>query len=692
MALEENTAVEGGGGGGEEEEEESEYESDPEETALSLSMRRRVASDDSEEENEEIGTTRLRVDPRVEIGSDGELDGQGGVDDDENFEEEEVQEVEEEYEEREGETDSHPKPSDEREIQVAVEAGEEFGEEEQRSNVEETGGVEGNEGEEGEKKENEPFAVPTAGAFYMHDDRFRENVGGRNNRRTLGGRKLWESKDDRKWGHDKFEELSVQERQYDKEGRNSRGPYRGRGKNRGTERRQARGNRPRAYEGRNQAHNQAPNQAVRSVRGRGPRRYEPTNNDARETHTQHKQTGRFQESTSNTSSGRQTTNARTSNAQSDSAPPRNNVFASSLSSASPPFYPSGTSNQNITQTQRRELPGGNVNKNSRPSVTSENRNSNLHSTQFQRGKNVVDSVDKHYYDEVPQTLYGKFNNMQLQSSGPLPTITTQYPQNKSKGRGLANSEQTSYQSSPSFSQTSKVSQQTQSPAFHQRPVQNAAQPSFRVSSQQLGNHSSNVSRASSPPKASPTSSSEHGDVESPPGSSKSKAVVAKGKSSIQGNGRGTFLYNGAQVMGASGAIGVSHSDQNFPATPALLQVMQFGGQHPGGLGVPAVGMALPGYVAQPQLGGGFGNSEMTWVPVLAGAAGALGASYPYLVDGAYYSRPSGQSSSSGVTSKESSTSKPNNALKAPQRSELVTDEFGQLQNKPRRYSEMNFGQ
>lgn len=38
--------------------------------------------------------------------------------------------------------------------------------------------------------------------------------------------------------------------------------------------------------------------------------------------------------------------------------------------------------------------------------------------------------------------------------------------------------------------------------------------------------------------------------------------------------------------------------------------MQFGGQHPGGLSVPAVGMAFPGYVAQPQLG--MGNSEMTW--------------------------------------------------------------------------------
>lgn len=39
-------------------------------------------------------------------------------------------------------------------------------------------------------------------------------------------------------------------------------------------------------------------------------------------------------------------------------------------------------------------------------------------------------------------------------------------------------------------------------------------------------------------------------------------------------------------------------------------VMQFGAQHPGGMGVPAVGMAFPGYVAQPQLG--LGNSEMTW--------------------------------------------------------------------------------
>lgn len=32
------------------------------------------------------------------------------------------------------------------------------------------------------------------------------------NRRTHGGRKLWESKDERKWGHDKFEEITLHER------------------------------------------------------------------------------------------------------------------------------------------------------------------------------------------------------------------------------------------------------------------------------------------------------------------------------------------------------------------------------------------------------------------------------------------------------------------------------------------------
>ncbi|KAF8400760.1 hypothetical protein HHK36_014060 [Tetracentron sinense] len=71
------------------------------------------------------------------------------------------------------------------------------------------------------------------------------------------------------------------------------------------------------------------------------------------------------------------------------------------------------------------------------------------------------------------------------------------------------------------------------------------------------------------------------------------------------------------------------------------------------------------------------------LPVLAGAAGALGATY-ITVDGGYYARPSGQTSFLGVSSKESSANKPSNVWRPPQTPELVNDEFGQRQNKPRR--------
>lgn len=51
--------------------------------------------------------------------------------------------------------------------------------------------------------------------------------------------------------------------------------------------------------------------------------------------------------------------------------------------------------------------------------------------------------------------------------------------------------------------------------------------------------------------------------------------MGKGKEGIQGSGRGSFLYGGAQVMGASGNMGVGHGDPNFPATPAFLPGIGF---------------------------------------------------------------------------------------------------------------------
>ncbi|KAL2243398.1 UNVERIFIED_CONTAM: hypothetical protein Sindi_0457800 [Sesamum indicum] len=76
------------------------------------------------------------------------------------------------------------------------------------------------------------------------------------------------------------------------------------------------------------------------------------------------------------------------------------------------------------------------------------------------------------------------------------------------------------------------------------------------------------------------------------------------------------------------------------------------------------------------------------LPVLAGAAGALGATYcpPYItVDGSYNARPSGQTSAvSAASSKENNTAKVGNDWKPAQRPELANDDFGQRQKNPRR--------
>ncbi|XP_061359557.1 protein MLN51 homolog isoform X2 [Gastrolobium bilobum] len=661
-------------------EEDFEYESDPEDAKRSLTMRRRVASDDEEGEGE--GRDK-REDRRVGVRSD-DSDGEGGVadydEDDDDDDDDANGDVEEELEE------------------VEVEA-EEVYEEKGGSGVEgsvvvvkESDGdvipplEDSAEVHSEEKKENEPFAVPTAGAFYMHDDRFRDNAGARN-RRIRGGRRLWESKDDRKWGHDKFEEITFHERNYEEGRRPSKGNYRGRAKNRGTERGgYVQGNR----KGYNNSSNQ--NQVSKGVvRGRGPRRYEPTDkSNGLAPQVQNKQSGKFREKISHISLDR--TSKPTSNEESGAVPARKQVFASNLNYASPPFYPSGSSNKENNLTQKKDVQTGSTSRNIRPVVMDEGFAVQQNNALL-RGKNVVDSIslDKLYIDESISPTFGKpLNHVQMAPSG-INASQSPHVRTAGTGRGVAIPVQMNYQPAPSHNQ--KVSP-TQLQAIQRNSAAGRTSTSVQATTPQLGHRPGSGSQSSSPPKTSGSINSfDSGEMDAASESAKAKgALIGKGKGGSQGSGRGSFVYGGAQVMGAAGNVGVSQGDPNFPATPAFLPVMQFGGQHPGGMGVPAVGMAFPGYVAQPN---GLGSSEMTWLPLLAGAAGALGASYcsPYLaVDGAY-TRQSGQTSVMGTSSKEHNVNnKANNELKPPQRSELVSDEFEQRQNKPRRYSEMNFGQ
>ncbi|KAF8025571.1 hypothetical protein BT93_F2418 [Corymbia citriodora subsp. variegata] len=701
-----------------EREDEVEYESDPEETKQSLAMRRRrAASDDEESEKEgeasEGGGGGGGKESRVGRIRSEDSDSEGGAADydDEEGELEEEEELDGEEEEEEGNYEDAEEVIDEEEVngrrvgEVERNDGVHVGLEEEKEVVAREAKSEGqiaadeSLGEWGEdqaedqveKKENEPYAVPTAGAFYMHDDRFRDNVGGRN-RRTFGGRKLWESKDERKWGHDKFEEMTMQERRYDERRRTSRGNYRGRGRNRGVDRGYVRGNRARTFDTNNPVgtgnNSSSQNQVPRGVRGRGPRRYESSLKKSSHAPSNHnKYSKKSLEEASQDNSGQVFIS--TLNTEADAAPAKKQTFASSLNSASPPFYPSSSSSKDIASTQKKDVQVGNLNRNNHASVVDDNFSGPP--SALLRGKNITNSVgiDKLSIDDSVITSAAKpLATLHIAPTGSS-VNTSQSFQTRAQGRAMASpAGQMPYQNNPSQGQSNRVLPQVPVHAGQRSAAPNRVQTSPQVSGQRPGSGS----QASSPPKtAASVNSYETAEIESASESSKSSgALVGKGKGSVQGGGRGSFVYSGAHVVGAGGNMGVGHGDQNFPGTPAFLPVMQFGGQHPG---VPAVGMAFPGYVAQPQLGLG-GNSEMTWLPVLAGAAGALGATYcsPYItVDGAYHA-PSGQTTSMGSSSKEGQSNKPNSEWKPSQKPELVSEETGQRQNKPRRYSEMNFGQ
>lgn len=173
--------------------EEIEYESDPEEAKLSLKMRRREASDD-EEEAEERGNPRVKPPRRIE--SDGESEGAAAEYEEDLDEEEEDYDLDEYAEEEDVEYEQGGGGRGKDGLEVVTVEREESGkegafegkasEEEEKKEVSDDAG-ENNDGDknvadgqdEEERKEIEPFSVPTAGAFYMHDDRFRDNAGGR---------------------------------------------------------------------------------------------------------------------------------------------------------------------------------------------------------------------------------------------------------------------------------------------------------------------------------------------------------------------------------------------------------------------------------------------------------------------------------------------------------------------------------
>lgn len=249
------------------------------------------------------------------------------------------------------------------------------------------------------------------------------------------------------------------------------------------------------------------------------------------------------------------------------------MFASSLNSASPPFYPSGSSSKDVTRTQKRDVQAGSTNRNVRQSVLDESF-SVPQTNALVRGKNIAESVsmDKLYIDDSSNSAAGKtMNNLQMQPSGLSLVNTNQPSQSRAQGRAVLQG-QMRYQPAPPHNQVARASSSTPLHAVQRSPAQNRAQPAVQNSTQQLGQRPGSGSRTSSPPKtALSISSVEPGEVESPLDTSKSKtALIGKGKGIVQGSGRGSQMHGGAQVIAATGSMGVNHGDQNFPGAPTFL--------------------------------------------------------------------------------------------------------------------------
>uniref|UniRef100_A0A0D9WJ10 Btz domain-containing protein n=1 Tax=Leersia perrieri TaxID=77586 RepID=A0A0D9WJ10_9ORYZ len=633
---------------------EEEYESDLDDAPLPAVRRRAAASDDDEEEPS----------PLAKAGSDAESDGQGAAeeyDDDVYEDDEEYEEVyEEEFEQGRG-----------GEGGVATKAVAAAGEEEGlKGEAEGEASAAAAEGEEG-KKGSEPYAVPTAGAFYMHDDRFQEARGRGRQRRMVGNRRLWNTKEDQAWVHDRFDEMNLRDIHNDYTTRRPRGRFRGRGggpgsRARGGSRGNFRGNRSQTYhpdsaknyiyvpkeshnyhdntkkvqrvlkeDGKNRTikppnphdannfeyvpkesrslygNTKSNKSAPRVVRGRGSKRYQPRWRSTAEISSEHNNKSQNIENISSSANlGKH--QHQTSNSQPERVFAVKQTFASNLNSASPPFYPSRSSNQELSVSQRGNAQPSTTTRPFSSPIGMEHASPTPQYGPLLRGKAFVPSV----------------GHVKLHAEVPM------------KGIDHPSLHSPTSSSTSQFSRTTNQVTGVQSPhsVVQQRLVQSFNQPTPKMSAQMFAAQFGSGDKMPSSTQST-TVLNESTEVSSPHGSNKSNTrLMIKGQHSDQGEEHASFMYSGAQVLGATGSLG----DQNYHRTPALLP-----GQHSGGPGVPSIGMALPGFVSQQQLS--LSGSEMTWLPILAGASGALGATYasPYIaVDGSYYPRASEHASSS----------------------------------------------
>ncbi|KAH7296951.1 hypothetical protein KP509_26G046100 [Ceratopteris richardii] len=653
------------------EELDAEYDSDSEGETSALAFRRQVASD-VEDDDDEVTSKRENAHFNEDYGAAPDEDEEDGkLDGEEEFVESDCAvgtHYASEEDERGEDISNHQRAINEHEVRGSS------------GQTENDDGVRSKQNPEEDKQTAEPFVVPTSGAFYMHDDRFR-NKGAVRARHFFGAKKLWEAKDEQRWVHDRFEELKLNEESFSQQVFFSGGRGRqGRGRAiRGQDRRNIYG--PKfASEKDNKQNQAAPARHVRG-RGRGLRRARMDDYEFREA-----KPARIRNDNEVLSASKPM--MRQPAGRSQEVESKKSQSNSMLSYESPPFFPTGAASQteSLGEIKAGKGPDGRVNSKggSQPGTFVSTSRSYMDRGMMKvnalpntRSPSSTGSIPSLATDLDTSSLRGS-NSMKQQSSKMGSGSMLQQPRSTRPERSMRHILQ---QSPPSASQLDQQQDARETPSQSMQMQQSRQQAQILAQVPVSRGQPLQTQALVSPINISAQPSADSKGATTNTGNNLVNAANPRGTQAGISAGRGSFLYGGSAISNG------------------LRSVVQFPGQQQANLGIPTMGVTLPGYSNQPQFS--FPNSEVTWIPILAGG-GSLSSNYSnsYIaVDGSspavYYTSQSshGQQASPASTFpvlvRESNSS--NTAVTAsvdpPARSE--TDEYGQQR---RRYSQMTFGE
>uniref|UniRef100_A0A0D9V509 Btz domain-containing protein n=1 Tax=Leersia perrieri TaxID=77586 RepID=A0A0D9V509_9ORYZ len=638
-------------------EEMEEYESDLDDTPLPAVRRRAAASDDDDDEGG--GATGSSAPSSVASSDlDFDSDGQGAAEmyDDDEVYDEEGSEVCDEFEVGGGGVavgealEDEGKYGDEvaDDLVAALEGKVNYGDEETYGVVAalEDEGKHGGEAEgkadvgaavggvEVVKKGSDAQAVPTKGAFYMHDDRDNRNG---SQRKKFGDQKLWYPKDDSVWAHDRFYEMNFRNSPIDDE-RRPRSSFRAwdRGSTHGFDHGYLERTLTPSYD-----HDDR--EAYKYLPKESTTLYGNANNYRRVPSKFHTYYDHDDTNLGNVQRGSHTYygNANGFNSEQDG-------YGGGVSRPYQPHWESAPliySGQNIRQVELHCLPAysehlpesntmcqneeGSFNAEGgrRPSQTLGFGTEQTVPWKQTYPSNVNAALPTSYHSrsshqELPMIQRGKARSVMF-SKLFTSSVRMAHSSLKSQSRPVYRVETVA----PSGRENALDSLCTVATEDIDNPAVNTSASAFddyiqySKSSDQGTVYQERVSTQIFCPKPSSTteiqsqapSSDEDADTSMSAGSVTSLVSSAENEKLKNEKVDGaSFTYDGGHVHGDIRASGLTLGDKCFTRPPAQLPALQFNGQHPGGPDAPFIGMTLPRFVAQQQLSISSEMSQMTW--------------------------------------------------------------------------------